>query len=532
MVDDSLKENLYMLYNTGGAREAVMAADSARSADDPLDNLASLCAMTYVDRGSELGDAVAVSKGVSIFAEIIGIKGISPEDRNRFRYNLANGYGALARCHEVAGDAESRLIAWKQERDELQAILLDRSNVPEDILPEILTNFGNCLSYLGRKAEALDSYLDAIRLRPGHPVASGCAGQILLELINVQPIHNTRLLSRAIELLDESLSDLGALRAIGGPIADVDFRKSLEQASAIADRIFEGGRLELENLTRSSRAAHIGIEAQGATATWASENLLLTLNPYAEWCASNATDDLFFDGLMTAAGPEGEERFTLLAHTLNQIKEEYATSRYALLQAGKVSELAELSKATHFADTLDYADFGLSSGLLKMSMRLSIDLLDKVAVFLNRYLELGLKERSVSFATVWYENDNAQKGIEGIELGKHLAANNFLRGVRDVAETLNVYPAPAKDIRNKATHDFVIIENMLMPQVRLNGSVVTGDAHEFAKHLLRISRGVIISLVAFVQRTEGIKKLGSQGLHLPMEFRFAQGLSDELRQEG
>ena len=121
-----------------------------------------------------------------------------------------------------------------------------------------------------------------------------------------------------------------------------------------------------------------------------------------------------------------------------------------------------------------------------------------------------------------------EPGVQGVDLGKNLAANNSLRGIRDVAETINVYPAPAKEIRNKATHDFVIIENMLRPQVRLNGKAVTGDAHEFAKHLLKISRGVLINLVAFIQRTEGRKAQDPARVSMPMAFRYAKGISDEL----
>lgn len=519
-------QELLALYKNGDAGRSVLAAKAADIPGASVD-LKALCAAAFVDRGGELADQEAVERGIEIFSELVASEAGDPVYRNSLRYNLANGYGSLARCREAAGDMEGRLAAWKLERAEIQAVLLDRENVHEQLLPEILTNFGNALSYMGRKAESLDSYLRALAIRPNHPMAAGCAAQVTLDLLGIQPKCNALLLARAKELIDLALSNPATLRSIGGPSAAAGFIKTRDQIEVLASGMFARGTVELGERVLASRKAHIGKGAEGQAAGWAKSGLLLTVNPFPEMCHTTAVDDLFFDGLQTSAGEEGQLRFTLLAHTLNQIKEEYATSRYALLMSGRRNELRESSTVTRYADTLDYADFGLASGLLKTSMRLSIDLLDKVAVFLNRYIDLGLKEKSVSFATVWYEKADPNKG-EGAELAKHLCVNGFLRGIRDVAETLNVFPAPAKDIRNRATHDFVIIENLLGPQVRLGGKVVTGDAHEFAEHLLKISRGVLIGLVAFVQRNEALNKAASGQTSVPMEFQYAQGISDEL----
>ena len=43
-----------------------------------------------------------------------------------------------------------------------------------------------------------------------------------------------------------------------------------------------------------------------------------------------------------------------------------------------------------------------------------------------------------------------------------------------------------------------------------------------------MAKGVIVNLVALVQREEGLKRTGVGEVAIPIEFRFARGISDEL----
>lgn len=257
------------------------------------------------------------------------------------------------------------------------------------------------------------------------------------------------------------------------------------------------------------------------------------MNPFPEWCPDTLKDDLYFDGLGTEANGSGERRFTELAHTLNQIKEDFSLARYLLTMATQPEAVAGVSSVTQFADTLDYADFGLSSAMIKASIRTSVDVFDKIANFMNRYFELGIPDRRVSFASVWYENGitDAKKRVESPILAQLLQKSGWLRGIRDVAENLNFYPAPSKDARNKATHDYLIIENAVRPSIVLHGKVISVDAHEYARLMLMMVKGAVVNLVALVQREEGLKKVSAGKPGIPIEFRYAKGISDELTGE-
>lgn len=533
MTDDRalIYRELAALHVRGPADIAVAAAREVLRGGKDLDDTVYACGAILIDCGGEIDDSLAISEGILIFQRFVDqLEDSDPRECASVRYNLANGYGALAKHYERSGDLDARLAAWQHERDELQTILLNPDQVPKELLPDTFTNFANSLSQLGRKTEALDYHDRALKLSPKHPIALGSAGQVTLDLLGIQPSHNLRLLFHAKQLLSSAVADAKALAAKAGPLAEADFRRSLERVEAISATMLTGGTAELDERIAALRSAHPSWEGSEELRDWATHQLLLTVNPYPEWCPSTAADDLFFDGLGTTADDAGERRFTGLAHTLNQIKEEYALARYLLHLSLKSDQLRPLSEVTHYADTLDFADFGLSSGLLKASIRHSIDLMDKVANFLNRYLDLGIPERRVSFATVWYEKGviDPKKRIEHPKLAPYLEYQGWLSGIRDVAETLNVFPAPSKEIRHKATHDFVIIENAIRPVVLLHGKAVAADAPELARQLLVMAKGVIVNMVAFVQRREGMANGDSTKTTVPVMFRYAKGISDEL----
>ncbi len=486
------------------------------------------CGSIFIECGKTLFDRPAIERGVSIFEAFVGDSDSPAEMINQARYNLANGYGGLALWHEKAQDSEARLKAWLQQRSELQQILLSHpEDIPDSMLPQILTNYAATLSELGRTSEALDYLFKVLELCPTHPVALGTAGEALFRLLNIQPVHNTRLMIRSWELLTAALSDPQALQRMGDGRAQQSFKRSLEVVERAIASVYSGQLPDMPRLIAEAESAHGDWQAPSEQQYWSGKHLLLTLNPYPQWCPHTVVDDIFFDGIATTADENGEQRFQALAHTMNQIKEDYAVARYELYLSQNGDRLEPISKLTYFADTGDYADFGLSAGLLKSSMRRSIDILDKVANFLNRYLELDIPDRHVSFASIWYEKGR-MKGQPNAKLQPIIDSMGWMRGIKDVAETLNVFPAPSKDIRNKATHDFVLIENLTRPKVMLNGRPIEADAYELAEQFLRMAKGVIVNTIAVVQRTEGMREEDSQGVIVSRQFRYTKGISDQL----
>ncbi len=72
----------------------------------------------------------------------------------------------------------------------------------------------------------------------------------------------------------------------------------------------------------------------------------------------------------------------------------------------------------HFSDrdvllynTLDYPSYSLAVEKVKASFRMVYSLFDKIAYFLNEYLDLSIPKKRVSFKTLWYEAHNKKKGV-------------------------------------------------------------------------------------------------------------------------
>lgn len=530
---DDLAARQLEALERGDLEVAIQIARGSSAEPFTGDTLAFNSSGILIDVGNQRISDELIRMGMQIAEAFVGSSSTGSEVVARARYNLSNGYAALAFVCERSGDHEGRLANWRLQRDELQKLVLDRTSIPTDLVTEVLTNFGNVMDELGRTVEAIDLWNQVLVLDPGHPVALGSKGQAHLRLLGIQPRHNLRLVEAARVSLEQCLSEPERIARHADNGAMASYEKSHADVERIAIQL-SGQFNEFLVKVRKLRIQHEGWNPDPRHLAWAQSGLLLTVNPFPEWCPDTLKDDLFFDGLRTEANENGKRRFTELAHTLNQIKEDFALARYLLTVAAQPETTVGMSSVTQFADTLDYADFGLSSAMIKASIRTSVDIFDKIANFMNRYLELGIPDRRVSFASVWYENGitDPKKRVESPILAQLLPKSGWLRGIRDVAENLNFYPAPSKDARNKATHDYLIIENAVRPTIVLHGKIISVDAHEYAQQLLMMAKGAIVNLVAAVQREEGLGKAATGKSSMPIEFRFTRGISDELAKEG
>lgn len=86
----------------------------------------------------------------------------------------------------------------------------------------------------------------------------------------------------------------------------------------------------------------------------------------------------------------------------NQIKQEYIYARYlyySSLQSQFKPHFAD--KDTKLINLPDYPQYSIRIEKLKTSYRTLFGLFDKISFFLNFYFDLGIKERDVSFSSIW-----------------------------------------------------------------------------------------------------------------------------------
>ncbi len=210
-----------------------------------------------------------------------------------------------------------------------------------------------------------------------------------------------------------------------------------------------------------------------------------------------------------------------LSHYLNSMKEDFATARYLYYTATeREAELASLSANVYYLDTLDYAHFGLDSGLLKACLRLATDSLDKIGGFLNEYFSLGNRPEYVVFNNVWFDRLRAGKQTNPI-LDSEMETNCWLRALRELQRDWyrETFPGPLRSARNLATHSkFVLyLEGEGWSAYRLE---------ELLRFILRQVKAAIIYLVCAVEAAERRKLKGKKTLTLPLYS--GPGLADQF----
>jgi hypothetical protein len=311
---------------------------------------------------------------------------------------------------QSTGEQQAMLEAFQKQKQALQAVLLERKNLPEELLPNILTNYANLLDHLGRTIEAVDHYYDCLELAPEHAVAMGNCGEAIQRLYNISPIHNQKLLYESWKLLQAADARQSRLSQIGGERARARCSKKLDNIEAYINSQIPGGCGAFETYMVGFVNIHKSQPSELAQ-RFKQDRLLLTVSPYLSNCSLEHKDDVFFGDVVVPI-EEPQQRFNDMAHALNHIKEDFITARYLYYQSqSQAPELVEASAMTSYADTLDYAVFGLRSGFLKSSLRLASDMFDKCAGFLNLYLKLGHSEDRVAFSNIWYNNCQYKKGL-------------------------------------------------------------------------------------------------------------------------
>ncbi len=338
-----------------------------------------------------------------------------------------------------------------------------------------------------------------------------------------------QLLNKACQLRDEVIE-------LAGTHVLSYYSINLNELEQAISTLHPDGLKGLEDWITEFDEAHTSWEPSPLLRKIQVERLLLTVNPIPSNCLSEYKDEIFFESMVVPLDDDGDRWFQSLCHTFNNIKEDFVTARYLYYQSqSQDRELIEISTITSYMDTLDYADFGLRSGFLKSSLRLSADLLDKCAAFLNLYLELGHPEDQVSFGNFWYNKRKYDKGFLS-KIKDRLSSNQFLIALYDLQRDLfeGRYPFPFKHLRNEATHKRLVLSwyGSLDEEIK---SYSLSAFQEVTHSLLRMAKAAIIYVVGVVVLEERDKELirnRNKNAYLVdpsgLPFRIEVGLSDQV----
>lgn len=473
-----------------------------------------------IDIGTDLNQLNLVEEGIDRVELAISQAGY---DTPNMFYNLANGYSALSNLDRRLKGKDYRLdpdsTPLSQAKYYYRKALKKIDHLNRDFRAQLWVNYGNCLSGLGRAVEAISAYDQALRLFPDHPMAKG---NLAVELDHFAQIaeHPIFLLD-AHDMLEQVLSDEKLEKCSG-----VEARRSFEHTrQRIADDI---SRLGIACSAREEEMAPAfpSEYERDYVEFCVHHGLFLNLCLSCCRCGKYARDSVTFS-LITDT--DDKTSFTRLSRVINEVKERYAFARLLLFQAlHPFLDTVSVDSLTTYVDNLDYAVYGIRIASVKLAFESAYNILDKIAHFINDYLELGVKVRTkLTFTTngwIWRENKSDFLRPELLGL-----MNYHLFGLYDLARDLDVdFRQPEQDgywgqlrrTRNSLTHEYLI------PHVEgMHWAVEADDAalHLFYTDLvertialLQIVRAAVIYLIAFIDLEERKKQQTSSGFIAPM----------------
>lgn len=462
------------------------------------------------------------------FSEILRPRLVDPVERATLDYFEGNAWSGLRSLVRPGGS-----VAWEWEQPELEkemtclrraALSARLPGMPIGRACQIFTNLANALNTVGRFAEAIRYWDEALLLAPRFAMAIG---------------------NRAISIVEygRSLYDAGHA-AIFLKGAHEDLSELPPDAEPEAVSGFAAVRREIESLVTAEylgRELSFGAAPLGETEAgrhyrqWCLENRLFLnpLNDLRPWGIA-ARDVLTLPSIVVAIseGPYYHGFF-------NQMKQEFVSARF-LLYRGLTSD------APHFSDrdvllynTLDYPSYGLAIEKVKCAFRVAYSLFDKIAFFLNDYLQLGMPEKRVSFGGVWYRDGARSRGLRPCFEGR---TNWPLRGLFWVSKDLfedeagfreAIEPAARelREIRHHLEHKYLKVHEDMWAGPpsgtdeltraladTLAHSVRRKDFEEMTVTLLRMVRGSLIylSLGIAAEERERARNRGSDAIVPPM----------------
>ena len=268
-------------------------------------------------------------------------------------------------------------------------------------------------------------------------------------------------------------------------------------------------------------------------------------NEYRTWCLSNKLflnslndlgdydisthDSLNLPNITTKI----EEGFPKVVTNFNQLKQEYISYRYLLFEGLHEKTPKYYDKETSITDDFDYNLYDINIEKIKMAFRGFYSIFDKIANFLNDYLELNMNKNSIYFSNIWYEYKNRKK--TGIKETFNKRNNFALRGLyliskdlffdnndEDSKEILEPAAQNINKIRNHLEHKFISIKLLNIEQFETykerdrNFAITEDELQQKTIHLAQLAREAMIYLSFAVHIEESKRKKINSDLYLEM----------------
>lgn len=435
----------------------------------------------FIDAGNKLQDAEVVSEGVAL---IRTLHKVHPE-RMDITYNLANGLSALAQITKLpVGQWYLKTSDYRREaRLHFESVGQQSKQAEFGISARAKTNQANLLNQSFRWLEAYELYQEAIRLDPKNVIATSGAVKVLLRADDRRLGHSKilkALVARYLRLFHEHQSLLGEY---GGSRAEKILDELPSDLDMDVDVHWPPDLSKVDDFTRfvADNNLSLSLTIEG-------------LNPDLRHWDSLSIQSIHED-LDTPYGVPP------IFAMFNVLKADYLAARWLAYQA--IRDLARESGS--YADTLDYAMYGICESLFTLAQRSAIDILDRIAVAASEYLGLKDLPSSIYFWKRWHvtEDRSLKRPLEWqpVITNEIDKGNTALIALAELAEDIAVggYLAPKRTLRNESTHRFVILHDMGSSGSRESRYVKHFNVEDFKIQTISALKLVRAALFYFVE---------------------------------
>ena len=437
------------------------------------------------------------------------------------------------------GNGYSNLYTMKMEREKRVAQLFRDSYLQEakkyqrettklvgkedsELFARAHTNLGNTLDALGRAVEALLEYDDALRAKPTHAMAKCNKAMALRNLSSIcGEGYTVPTLIEAYQILASVLQDG---KGAGG--LDSDAKSTFDAVARSIREEFDNPEILKVDLTHDKFDASGMTEFEKFYVRFCSDRrLFLNFHVIDHECEAAIVDPIFLSHI---GGLEDEKKAYDLFKYFNQIKEDYMVARMMLVESQyRRPDLDSISKRTTLVNTLDYSVFNIYAGYLKSSFKQAYGILDKIAILINRFLDMGLQDKKIAFdeikgkRSIWNDS-NDEPRMKVVE-----RENLALYALYDIARDLNSAKfRELRAIRHALVHRRLLVyEDWAAPTLKDAEDSTTYDRLlSDTISLMRLVKAAIVYLFAFVDSENRKKREGLEGPVMRLHLDDSQGI--------
>ncbi|WP_296789794.1 LA2681 family HEPN domain-containing protein [uncultured Methanobrevibacter sp.] len=230
--------------------------------------------------------------------------------------------------------------------------------------------------------------------------------------------------------------------------------------------------------------------------------LYLNLCNFCQKCSNSIGDAIVIEKMINEISESVEnDSFLVLSSYLNQLKMDYVSARFLLILSQYDGfDLDVITKHVFIVDTQFSEENNIRIQLLKDAFKNFFNILDKIAYFMNDYLDLGVDQNYIGFQNVWFKKGKYNQGINE----KLLKMDNYgLTALYDIYLELKKGNEKfyLRDTRNLLTHKYLrITENPF------ENSKTVEELHNETIEVAILVKNAIIYLLRLVKINENQKE--------------------------